>query len=78
MTTATETPTSGLATKSFESNTVRKIQKRLLPFLFICYMVANLDRINVGFASLTMNKALGISDPPTPPPRPMSVILVTN
>jgi MFS family permease len=61
MTTATETPTSGLATKSFESNTVRKIQKRLLPFLFICYMVANLDRINVGFASLTMNKALGIN-----------------
>ncbi len=39
---------------------MHKIQWRLLPFLFLCYIVANLDRINVGFASLTMNKALGI------------------
>jgi ACS family tartrate transporter-like MFS transporter len=35
---------------------------RLIPFLFVLYVVAYLDRINVSFAALTMNKALGLSD----------------
>ena len=34
---------------------------RLVPFLILCYFVAYLDRVNVGFAALTMNKDLGIS-----------------
>jgi MFS transporter, ACS family, tartrate transporter len=39
----------------------RKIFLRLLPFLSLCFCVAFLDRINVGFAALTMNKDLGFS-----------------
>lgn len=44
-----------------EKRTVRKVQVRLLPFMFILYIVAVLDRVNVGFAALTMNKELAIS-----------------
>src|SRR6185295_18603940 len=38
-----------------------KVRRRLIPFLFLLYIVAYLDRINVGFASLQMNDALGFS-----------------
>src|SRR6266508_3328557 len=38
-----------------------KARRRLIPFLFLLYIVAYLDRINVGFAALQMNKALGFS-----------------
>ena len=34
---------------------------RLIPFLVLCYVVAFLDRVNVGFAALTMNKELGLT-----------------
>ena len=34
---------------------------RILPFIFICYVVAYLDRINLGFAALEMNADLAIS-----------------
>jgi sugar phosphate permease len=40
----------------------RKINIRLLPFLLICYLFAYLDRVNVGFAKLQMQSALGLSD----------------
>lgn len=33
-----------------------------MPLLFICYVVADLDRVNVGFAKLTMPSDLGFSD----------------
>jgi MFS transporter, ACS family, tartrate transporter len=42
-------------------STARTIRRRLLPFLFVLYVVAYLDRINVGFAALTMNQELGLS-----------------
>ncbi len=38
-----------------------KARTRLLPFLFVLYVVSYLDRINVGFASLQMNRALRFS-----------------
>lgn len=38
-----------------------KTRRRQIPFLFLLYIVAYLDRINVGFASLQMNRALGFS-----------------
>jgi D-galactonate transporter len=44
-----------------EKRTIAKVSLRLVPFLIVCYFVAYLDRVNVGFASLTMNKALGLS-----------------
>jgi MFS transporter, ACS family, tartrate transporter len=44
-----------------EVDTVRKIQIRLLPFLFALYVIAFIDRINLGFAALTMNRELAIT-----------------
>ncbi|HJW38653.1 MAG TPA: MFS transporter [Candidatus Udaeobacter sp.] len=41
--------------------TLRKVTLRLIPFLFILYIVAWLDRVNVGFAALQMNSDLGFS-----------------
>jgi ACS family tartrate transporter-like MFS transporter len=41
--------------------TLRKVTLRLIPFLFILYVVAWLDRVNVGFAGLQMNADLGFS-----------------
>ena len=38
-----------------------KVLRRIVPFLLLCYVVAYLDRVNVGVASLTMNHDLGIS-----------------
>ena len=44
-----------------ETRTIAKVSKRLVPFLIVCYFVAYLDRVNVGFAALTMNQDLGLS-----------------
>src|SRR5688572_21598502 len=44
-----------------EVRTVRKVTARLIPFLIVCYFIAYLDRVNVGFAALTMNKDLGLT-----------------
>ncbi len=41
---------------------LRKVTLRLIPFLFLLYIIAYLDRVNVGFAKLHMQKALGFSD----------------
>ena len=41
--------------------TLRKITWRLIPFLFVLYVIAWLDRVNVGFAALEMNADLGFS-----------------
>jgi MFS transporter, ACS family, tartrate transporter len=41
---------------------LKKLRWRLLPFLFLLYVVAYLDRINVGFAALQMKGQLGFSD----------------
>ena len=47
---------------SFETRTYHKVDVRLLPFLFLCYILAYLDRVNVGFAKLQMLKDLSLSD----------------
>src|SRR4051812_22924945 len=46
---------------TIEKRTLAKVSWRLVPFLMLCYFIAYLDRVNVGFAALTMNKALGLS-----------------
>ena len=51
-----------LASHTDVSGAVAKARRRLIPFLFLLYIVAYLDRINVGFAALQMNQALGFSD----------------
>jgi D-galactonate transporter len=45
-----------------EEATYRKVTWRLLPLLFLCYVLAYLDRVNVGFAKLQMQKDLGFTD----------------
>jgi sugar phosphate permease len=40
---------------------MRKVIWRVMPFIMLCYFVAYLDRTNVGFAALQMNKALGLN-----------------
>src|ERR1044071_3606181 len=44
-----------------ERQTIRKISWRLLPLIVAIYFVAYIDRSNVGFAALGMNKELGFS-----------------
>ena len=44
-----------------ERRTMRKVYLRLLPFCFALYLICYLDRTNIGFAALTMNKDLGFS-----------------
>jgi sugar phosphate permease len=46
----------------FEADTYRAVTWRLIPFLFLCYVLAYLDRVNVGFARLQMQADLGLSD----------------
>lgn len=41
---------------------LRKLTWRLIPFMFVLYVVAYLDRVNVGFAQLQMKQALGMSE----------------
>src|SRR6201990_1048601 len=45
-----------------EKRVIGKVMRRLIPFLILCYFVAYLDRVNVGFAKLHMNQALGLSE----------------
>src|SRR5579864_2599056 len=47
--------------QELEARTIRKVSARLIPFLIVCYFIAYLDRVNVGFAAITMNKALGLT-----------------
>ena len=44
-----------------EQQTLKRVTVRLVPFLIVCYFIAYLDRVNVGFAALTMNRDLGLS-----------------
>jgi MFS family permease len=48
--------------QTVETAVYRKVDWRLIPFLFLCYIVAYLDRVNVGFAKLQMSSALSLSD----------------
>src|SRR5215213_3567687 len=46
---------------SLERATMRKVAWRLIPFICLLYFIAFIDRVNIGFAALTMNKDLGFS-----------------
>lgn len=48
--------------KDIETRTLDKVTRHLLPYLFLLYMIAYLDRVNVGFAQLQMKGDLGFSD----------------
>jgi hypothetical protein len=44
-----------------EARIVHKVRMRIIPFVFLLYIISFLDRINIGFAALTMNKELAIT-----------------
>jgi ACS family tartrate transporter-like MFS transporter len=52
---------SGVTAASIDPKTIRKLRIKILPFLFFLYVVAYLDRTNIGFAALTMNRDLNIN-----------------
>jgi ACS family tartrate transporter-like MFS transporter len=41
---------------------IRRVTRRLIPFAFICYVVAYIDRVNIGFAASSLQRDLGLSD----------------
>src|SRR5579872_3732519 len=57
-------PSAVSAVSAVEATTMRRVSWRLMPFLLLAYLICYIDRVNVGFASLQMNKAVGI-DPKT-------------
>ncbi|KEA03378.1 MFS transporter [Rhizobium rhizogenes] len=48
-------------TNELETRVLRKITIRIVPFIMLLYLIAFLDRVNIGFAALEMNKDLGFS-----------------
>ena len=46
---------------NLEHHTMRKVAWRLIPLVSLAYLINVLDRFNISFAALTMNKALGLS-----------------
>lgn len=48
--------------QALEKSTTRKVTLRLIPFLSLCFVIAILDRVNIGFAALQMNEDLGFSN----------------
>ena len=44
-----------------ETRVMRRISFRIVPFIMLLYFIAFIDRVNIGFAALTMNKDLGFS-----------------
>ena len=49
------------ALELLEQKTIARVKWRLIPLLFLCYYAAYLERVNVGFAALHMNNALGLT-----------------
>src|SRR5215470_11576778 len=53
--------TSAVAPSVIEARTIRKIRTRIIPFVFVLFVINYIDRVNIGFAALTMNKDLAIT-----------------
>jgi len=50
-----------VAPSAIEAKILRKLRTHIIPLVFILFVIAFIDRINIGFAALTMNKALAIT-----------------
>ncbi|MBU9195053.1 MULTISPECIES: MFS transporter [Burkholderia] len=59
---ATATPAAAQAGPAELDATYKKVFWRIVPFLMLCYVVAYLDRVNVGFAKLQMSQDLAFSE----------------
>jgi MFS transporter, ACS family, tartrate transporter len=53
--------TEGAMASNLELQTMRKVAYRLVPIVGLAYLINVLDRFNISFAALTMNKELGLS-----------------
>ena len=53
-------PSIAAVAPGLEAKTYGKVDRRLLPFLFLCYILAYLDRVNMGFAKLQMLQDLSL------------------
>jgi ACS family tartrate transporter-like MFS transporter len=51
----------GTAAMAAEARTIQKLRRRIIPFVFVLYIVSFLDRLNISFAAMTMNKELAIT-----------------
>ncbi len=49
------------AISTLEAQTMRKVSKRLVPFLLIAYLVSVIDRTNIGFAGMQMSQDVGLT-----------------
>lgn len=58
----TTAPVMAGASEDVEKTAYAKVFWRIIPFLMLCYVVAYLDRVNVGFAKLQMSEDLGFSE----------------
>ncbi|WP_405475741.1 MFS transporter [Streptomyces sp. NBC_00009] len=58
----TTVPTAESPELTRENAVFRKVIRRIVPFLILCYVVSYLDRVNVGFAKLQMSQDLGFSE----------------
>ena len=50
-----------LSNSEFQEKTVKKISRRIIPYLFLLYIFSYLDKVNIGYAALQMNAELNIS-----------------
>ena len=50
-----------LAQGTIQATTIRKLRTHIIPFVFILFVINFVDRINIGFAALTMNRELAIT-----------------
>ncbi len=48
-------------TQSLEKRVISKLTRRIVPFIMLLYFIAYLDRVNIGFAALTMNEDIGLT-----------------
>jgi MFS transporter, ACS family, tartrate transporter len=53
--------TPAVALSDVGRTTIRKPQTHIIPFVFVLFVINFVDRINIGFAALTMNKELAIT-----------------
>jgi MFS transporter, ACS family, tartrate transporter len=49
------------APSTIEATTIRKLRTHIIPFVFVLFVINFVDRINIGFAALTMNRELAIT-----------------
>ncbi|MDV3124231.1 MFS transporter [Mycobacterium sp. 21AC1] len=54
-------PTQDTGALDLESSTMRRVARRLMPLIIVCYLVAYIDRSNVSIAALTMNEDIGLT-----------------